>query len=266
VSGVYDCNQTIIENAIETELTAIERDEGVRILFAVESGSRAWGFPSADSDYDVRFVYARPAEGYLSVFEDRDVIERPITGLLDVNGWDLKKALALLRKSNPALMEWVVSPMIYRESSAAPVFRKLAKKAFRPLAACHHYLSMARTNQRRANGEERVRLKVYLYALRPLLAAKWVITYGTLAPMRFAELVEAFLPSGPVRSAIDELVRTKSSTGEQDSVEHIADVDEYIAASIIEVDSALPPADSALRAHTCNTAFRELLGRIWADS
>jgi hypothetical protein len=104
------------------ELARIERDEGVLILLAVESGSRAWGFPSPDSDFDVRFVYARTPADYIAVFEPRDVIERPISGMLDINGWDVKKALGLLRKSNPALLEWLRSKIVYREHPAAAAY------------------------------------------------------------------------------------------------------------------------------------------------
>src|SRR5438045_8726086 len=107
-----------MEERIKAALTEIERDEGVRIFYACESGSRAWGFPSADSDYDVRFLYVRPRDWYLSVDVERkrDVIERPITDELDVSGWDIRKALMLLKKSNPPLLEWLGSPIIYRET------------------------------------------------------------------------------------------------------------------------------------------------------
>ena len=88
---------------IVNRLEEIERSESVRILLAVESGSRAWGFPSPDSDYDVRFLYARPRDWYLSIDARRDVIECPIEDVLDINGWDIRKALHLLLKANPVL-------------------------------------------------------------------------------------------------------------------------------------------------------------------
>ena len=184
-----------MEMEIDKELAAIEHEEGVKILFAIESGSRAWGFPSTDSDYDVRFVYVRPQDWYLSVFEGRDVIERPISGLLDINGWDLRKALALLRKSNPALMEWLNSPIVYRNTPCADALRALTNEAFLPLASCHHYRSMFRQHQSRSAGRNKVRIKHYLYSIRPILAARWVITHQSQPPMRFVDLLEAFLPS-----------------------------------------------------------------------
>ncbi|MBS4161445.1 nucleotidyltransferase domain-containing protein, partial [Klebsiella pneumoniae] len=98
---------------INEELANIENMNHVKILFAVESGSRAWGFPSQDSDYDVRFIYVHQKDWYLSIDEKRDVIERPIHESLDISGWELTKALRLFRKSNPPLLEWLSSEMVY---------------------------------------------------------------------------------------------------------------------------------------------------------
>ncbi len=118
---------------IQDELARIEGEEGVRIVYACESGSRAWGFPSRDSDYDARFLYIRPVEWYLSITEKRDVIERPISNMLDITGWDLRKALRLFRKSNPPLLEWLQSPTVYKETgSAAEALRSLSPLAFSP--------------------------------------------------------------------------------------------------------------------------------------
>jgi predicted nucleotidyltransferase len=104
-----------INKLILEQLEQIEQEEQVTILYACESGSRAWGFPSQDSDYDVRFIYLHKPEWYLSIYDKRDVIERPINNMLDINGWDLRKALNLFRKSNPPLLEWLQSPIQYKE-------------------------------------------------------------------------------------------------------------------------------------------------------
>lgn len=103
----------MMEDTIRSRLDAIQASENVCIVYACESGSRAWGFPSADSDYDVRFIYVRPVEWYLSIDDKRDVIECPVEDGLDINGWDLRKALRLSRKSNPPLLEWLGSPIVY---------------------------------------------------------------------------------------------------------------------------------------------------------
>ncbi|HKJ07488.1 MAG TPA: nucleotidyltransferase domain-containing protein, partial [Gammaproteobacteria bacterium] len=112
---------------------------------------------------------------------------------------------------------------------------------------------------------DKVRLKVYMYALRPLLAAKWVIRYGSLPAMQFSELVEAFLPSGPIRSIVDELVQIKAGAGEKDKIERIPDLDHYIDTGLKEVENALPKADSALSRDACNAAFRHFLTLVWAN-
>ncbi len=138
-----------VRQQIEVELQRIEQEEGVNILSACESGSRAWGFPSKDSDYDVRYIYIRPVEWYLSIFEKRDVIERPISDMLDINGWDLKKALNLFRKSNPPLLEWLQSPIVYLENgSVAEQIRRVSPLTFSPRSCMHHYLHMAKGNYR----------------------------------------------------------------------------------------------------------------------
>ncbi|HZO87930.1 MAG TPA: nucleotidyltransferase domain-containing protein [Chthonomonadaceae bacterium] len=156
---------------IQATLEAIEVERGVRILYAVESGSRAWGFASVDSDYDVRFLYMRPLKDYLRIDPPRDVIELPITEALDVNGWDVFKALKLFRSSNPPLLEWLFSPIIYREQGAlAASLRALARAHASPRRMTYHYLSMARNNYKLyIAGRSEVNAKKYLYVLRPLL-------------------------------------------------------------------------------------------------
>src|SRR4030065_2466253 len=133
-----------MEETIRAHLGQIEADENVKVVYACESGSRAWGFPSADSDYDVRFLYVRPVEWYLSIDEKRDVIERLVSEGLDINGWDLKKALGLFRKSNPPLLEWLGSPIVYLEKySGAAKMRQRAPEYYSPTAYLYHYLHMA---------------------------------------------------------------------------------------------------------------------------
>ena len=84
---------------VAAKLGAVAAEEGVRVLYAAESGSRAWGFASPDSDHDVRFIYAHERDWYVSLWEDRDVVERGIDEkLVDLAGWDIRKALRLLLK------------------------------------------------------------------------------------------------------------------------------------------------------------------------
>ena len=148
-----------IFETIKAKLLEIEKEENVRIFYACESGSRAWGFPSVNSDYDVRFLYIREQNFYLSIdVEDkRDVIEVPIDDELDINGWDLRKALRLLRKSNPPLLEWLSSPTVYlEEEELIKKFRSLVPLSYSPTACMYHYMQMARNSfkGRRGFGEE----------------------------------------------------------------------------------------------------------------
>ncbi|MGB3300424.1 MAG: nucleotidyltransferase domain-containing protein [Phormidesmis sp.] len=255
-----------IQSRIHHELDRLAAEESIKIIVAVESGSRAWGFPSQDSDYDVRFIYARDPWRYINVYKGRDVIERPIADELDISGWDLQKAFGLLRKSNPALMEWVNSPLIYRElQPQADNFRRLATQAFLPLASCHHYLSMAHGHQRRSARHKKVSLKHYLYSVRPCLAARWVVEYGTQPPMLFSKLVETFLPQGEIRQIVDGLITLKSGTSEIDTVDRIPALERFIAESLKEIEASLPVATANFSKSECNTLFRTMLKACWNE-
>lgn len=204
--------------AILQRLAAIEAEPwngaGVRILYASESGSRAWGFASRDSDWDVRFLYVHPPTWYLSVADRQDVIELPIADDLDINGWELRKALRLLRKGNPVLREWLHSPIVYRAApGVAERLRRLAGTQASPRAALHHYLHMAQRNHREYLQGPEVRLKKYLYVLRPLLACLWIECGRGQPPVELAQLVDALLPTGAVRTAVLDLVRRSGITG-----------------------------------------------------
>jgi len=221
-----------IDAAAEAEilrrLDAIEASEDVCIFYACESGSRAWGFASADSDYDVRFLYVRRRSFYLSIDleERRDVIETPLESVWDVNGWDLRKALRLFRRSNPPLFEWLQSPIVYRERSGiAREIRSLLARFFRADAAAHHYLHMARGNYREFLRGERVWRKKYFYVLRPLLACRWIEAARGPVPMEFARLVDATVNDASLRAAIEQLLAEKrggSELGDGPRIEPIA--------------------------------------------
>lgn len=197
------------------QLRAIEQRYNVRVLYACESGSRGWGFASPDSDYDVRFLYVHRPEWYLRVESQRDVIELPIDDELDVCGWEWRKVLGLLKGANPTLIEWLDSPVVYREDETVVAeLRALIPAWFSPLRARWHYYSMARKNFRGYLQGETVRLKKYFYVLRPLLAARWVEAGKGVPPMRFDELLAGSELCAPLRAEIDALLEIKQRAGE----------------------------------------------------
>jgi len=254
-----------MKEVIRSHLKQIEADETVRIVYACESGSRAWGFPSTDSDYDVRFLYVRPAEWYLSLDEKRDVLERPIDGSLDIVGWDLKKALRLFRKSNPPLFEWLGSPIVYAEEpSVTARIRALIPIYYSPTACFHHYLHMARGNYREYLKGEEVWLKKYFYVLRPLLAMRWVEEGRGLVPTEFGVLVEKLALDPELRGAIDGLLAAKSAGVELSRGPRIEPISAFIARELERwekhpiVKRTRPAEDGRL-----DELFRECLAEVW---
>ncbi len=235
------------------ELQRIESTHNVTILFACESGSRGWGFASPDSDYDVRFIYVHRLPWYLTVAPARDVIEVPISGDLDVIGWDLRKALGLMRESNPTLLEWLGSPIVYREELETMArFRTLAAQVFSNAKAWHHYASMAKKNFREHLQADEVRYKKYLYVLRPLLAARWIRSEGTVPPMRFAELAQHMLDATRDAALIDEinaLLEVKMRAGEAATSPRWPGIHAFIEAelarNVAEPVQAVPAVGSA---------------------
>lgn len=198
-------------------LDEVERKHHARVLFAVESGSRAWGFASPDSDYDVRFVYVHQREWYLSVEDRRDVIEAT-DGDLDVSGWELRKALRLLRKSNPSLLEWLNSPVVYREDSRfTSELRELAADCLSTERCFQHYFHLARGQWQKYLQGDAVRLKKYLYVLRPVLACRWLEQGRGAVPVPFAELLAATLPEKSVHAAVDALLVKKQAASEAEA-------------------------------------------------
>ena len=226
----------ITENII-LSLREIEEEKNVRILYACESGSRAWGFPSADSDYDVHFIFLRPVDAYLSIQKQPDVIEVAADGALDTSGWDLQKALLLLRKSNPPLLEWLGSPIIYlEENSIAGQMRDLAARYYSSTASAYHYLHMARGNYREYLKGDRVWLKKYFYVLRPILAVKWTLQGKGLVPTEFDKLVDGLVTDPVLKREIAALVQKKRRGEELDDGPRIAPVNEFIEEELAHFD------------------------------
>jgi predicted nucleotidyltransferase len=219
---------------IEALLAATAVDEGVRILNAAESGSRAWGFGSPDSDYDVRFLYAHPRDWYLRLSEGRDVIERPLDAkLVDLAGWDIRKTLRLLLKSNPALYEWLVSPIVYVDSPLRAALKTMFEAHASPKALAYHYWSIARGQwQREIDGRDEVRLKKYFYVVRPLLSLSWIVEHATPPPMSIDALLGKVPMAETPRAALDALPAQTRAMPELGRRPRLAAIDDWALAEL----------------------------------
>ena len=255
-----------IQQEIQDNLDALEAENDVKVLLAVESGSRAWGFASPDSDYDVRFIYAHPKEEYLRVDPMPDVIEWHLDDVLDINGWDLKKALLAFAKGNPNIMEWANSGIIYRDSD---IWNQIKSKAFsyfsEKAALCHYYGTAKTTLETHLQGEM-VRYKKYFYALRPLLCCKWIERYHEVPPMEFQTLLSLFDGNDPdlnqeLFEAIQILLERKVVTEEKDLNPQMPVIIDFIQAECAKQKSISEsfPDDHKRDYSEINRAFRMAL-------
>lgn len=245
---------TIIE-----KLRALENEFQVKILFACESGSRAWGFASPDSDYDVRFIYAHTKEYYLSIEDQRDVIELPINDVLDINGWELRKALRLFRKSNAPIYEWLQSPVVYKADEAfVNEINALMSTYFSPRSAMHHYLSMAKGVFADELSRDQVRLKKYFYALRPILACRWIADRLEVPPMEFSKL--RLLMNNELNNLAESLLEKKSKVDEKFTIAPIDQLNTFIKGQIDYCENVVPePGNKTAENEKLNQLFRKYL-------
>ncbi|MFC4323266.1 nucleotidyltransferase domain-containing protein [Litchfieldia salsa] len=261
---------------INEVIKQIEQDNDVKILFACESGSRAWGFPSKDSDYDVRFIYIHKPNWYLSIDQKRDVIEIPtrdhisipMDPLLDLSGWELTKALRLFRKSNTPLLEWLKSSIVYYQSySTIERMRELDKNIFSPTSCLYHYLNMAKGNFREYLQGNEVRIKKYFYVLRPILAAKWIEKYNAIPPMEFQALLEDILEPGELKESVSTLLKRKIA-GEELNLEPKVDIiNEYINKEIEHLEAYTKGLNLDIPDPTMelDLLFRNTLKEVWNE-
>jgi predicted nucleotidyltransferase len=259
-------DESNMKEIITEKLKMIEKEQEVKVLFAIESGSRAWGFPSQDSDYDVRFVYVKKPNWYLSIDEKRDVIEVPINDILDINGWDIRKALKLFRKSNPPLLEWLVSDIVYYENFGfKEEMLNVRESVFSPKASMHHYLSMAKGNFREYLQGEEVKIKKYFYVLRPILACLWIEKYDTNPPILFQTLLEDLIKNTELKLEIDKLLERKISGEELDYEKRIDVINRFVDTEIsrlLEYANSFA-ANTRDSTEVLDTLFRKYLKMVW---
>ncbi len=220
-----------IQNNIMLKLQEIENENGIKIILAVESGSRAWEMASNDSDFDVRFVYVRPDKDYLRLNNIKDMIDWQLDEVYDINGWDLKKFLQHLYKSNAVVFEWLSSNIIYLESDFAQNLRRTSKDYFQAKNCVYHYWHLADKMFKIIKDEPKVRLKQYLYIIRPIMAAKWILNKNDIPPIELPILLDAITDS-KVSNLVARLLQEKLHSNEKDVTLHNEVLDEYIINSL----------------------------------
>jgi uncharacterized protein len=248
-------------------LKKAEAEHDVKILLAVESGSRAWGFESPNSDYDARFIYVHRPEWYLSVGlkEKKDVIEYPIVDDFDINGWDIRKALRLFWKSNPAFIEWIQSPIVYQETSS---FKSKALAAIADVysieSGIYHYRSMAKSNVKEHLCKDIIPLKKYFYVLRALLSVRWLETYKIPAPIEFSKLLHLIDYEQNLLDAVHLLLAKKRNSPELGLSAQIPEIQSFINAELTRLEFIAPlPAERKDLEPLLSDIFRSLLKEAW---
>ena len=244
---------------INEKLNEIEKDKGIKLLFAIESGSRGWGFSSTDSDFDVRFVYVKPKKHYLYINEQSDFLDFPINNELDINGWDLKKFFKLLYASNATTFEWMQSPVIYqKEENFFKTIEELLPNYFCQQTLVHHYLGLVHKKMEVLN-EENLRLKDLFYIYRSLLAARFAINYNQFPPMKFSKLMNLVSD----KSLVDEtnrLLNLKKNVGEKYVEKINQELIDYLKDSYKELSNSIKiKRKGTLDTETLNETFYKII-------
>ncbi len=255
-----------MQTEIKNEISKLEIERNIKVLYAVESGSRAWGFASQNSDWDVRFIYVHHQDWYLSIDEKKDNIEFILPNDIDLSGWELRKALNLFKKSNPPLFEWLRSPIVYQEKGGfANKLRTASQEYFNPKSCLYHYFHMAKGNWEAYFKEDKARTKKYFYVLRPLLACCWIKDKNTMAPMEFGILLNAHPISSETRLEIDKLIIRKTLGEELDVDFRIPILDNFIEELLLCFNDFLLSYNfkTILDTNTLNTIFRTTLSQAW---
>ena len=253
-----------IANKINDALDALEKERKIKVLYACESGSRAWGFASQNSDYDIRFIYIHHPDWYLTIHNNRDVIEQTLENKLDIAGWDIRKALMLFRKSNPPLLEWLQSPIVYKQDEAfLESLRRLVAQYYSPRSCMYHYLHMAEGHFREYLRGDIVWLKKHFYVLRPLLACKWIETKKGPPPIEFNNLVSSVVTSELLRQDIAKLQQQKQQGQELDKGLRIPSISLFIQEELEKLMASDLKTGEDLSYEPLNELFRDTLRRIW---
>jgi len=254
-----------LKNQIKAHLRTLEAQKEIKILMAVEGGSRAWGFPSPDSDYDVRIIYIKQADWYLSIEDRPDTIDYFHGKLLDINGWDIRKALRLLKKSNATPFEWAQSPIVYFEEEG---FRKdllaLSNQFFQPYHSINHYKGIAKNSYLKNPLSGAIKLKKLFYVIRPLFAVNWILAHQTIPPMDIHSLMEA-VQEELMKTKITALIKLKETANEDFVYEIDPQISAYIETQFQRIAQVpLKKESSVPDVEVLNSFYRSLLKKYGA--
>ncbi|QHE51268.1 nucleotidyltransferase domain-containing protein [Pontibacillus sp. HMF3514] len=244
----------------------IEKQHNVKVLYACDAGSRAYGLHAPRSDYDIRFIYIHKPVWYLSIDQQRDVIELPVDDLLDMNGWDLQKTLKLFRKSNPPLFEWLQSELVYiSDSFFLNSIKQLEVEVFSPVPVLFHYFHMAKGNVKDYLMQDEVKVKKYLHVLRPILMCKWIETYKKAPPIHFDKLLNDLLLHPGVKQALHYLKEVKKSQDGQIYVDRSPILHAFIEREVEHLETYIQAQDTTKKEITpqLNQLFLETLQHTW---
>jgi len=257
-----------VQEEILQQLGEVEVRHGVRIPIAVESGSRAWGFASPDSDYDCRFMYIHPKEWYLSVFEGRDTIEITPDAVFDVGGWEIRKVIQHLVKSNAVMLEWLASPLIYRMNEGLrEELQKLGQTFFNPTATCWHYLNMARKALGEIEATDSAKIKKYCYVLRPLASARFICTHRAIPYMEYQKNLAKIHVPDSIRSEIIALLKEKETALEGFLLPKNEKLLAYFHEESLWVEQQIAdfPGRKVLDLEIANQTFRKIIEMVNTD-
>lgn len=259
----YENFEGPVEELVRMKIKEIEEKELVHVMHVIESGSRAWGFASPDSDYDVRFVYVRKPEFYLSLRETKDFIDWELNEVLDINGWDIRKALQRFYKSNAALYEWSNSPVVYQTTEEwKALYQKVAWLYFSCKSAMYQYYGTASKNYQAYLTGDLVKYKKYFYVLRPLLACKWIEEKKCPPPVLFDELFRIVLEDD-MKPAVTDLLAKKVQMAEAEKAPRIDVINHYIEEKLRYYKALLEHMEDDRNTdwEPLEAAFRELVQR-----
>jgi predicted nucleotidyltransferase len=252
-----------MENRIAHFLNEIENQQNIKILLACETGSRAWGFPSPDSDYDVRIIYCHTKDWYLNLTEPKDSIDLMFDdNMIDITGWELRKTLRLLLKSNASVLERIQSPIIYQQNEQfVKEIKGLSPQYYSRIATLHHYLGLAKKCFTDIDKQPEFKLKKFFYALRAAVNCIWILDREDVPPIVFQEALAGISMDITLVERIKELVEMKAAQSEAYFHSDEAELVRFIKKAIKRAQresTALPASKGSIE--TMNEFFIKTLG------